>query len=165
MAGSGPLQVEKKAAKRREKRKNQSARQNSRVERLKRLNPSKLWHQVQELERKEQQLDSEQKRRLLGLQRDLRDLQKISKWRPPVLTKVIPQESVFYHPIINPTGSPPPGYSQHRADEFESPETDDSTAEIPMPPEKPSKVPEVKAVYEAEAQVHLSATDFKPRTI
>lgn len=160
MARDGPLNIQKQQQRAREKRKNKSSRQKARIEKLTRLNPKKLWSQKRDLETRAN-LDKAEEATLKRLQRDLRDIQKVTSWRPPPEDVMKPEESVFYHHLINPTGTPPPGFMQFRADEFESTTTDESTACIPLPEQQE----DIKTVYESGPQLRISITSFKPRTI
>lgn len=160
MANEGPLNIQKQQQKARQKRKNKNSRQLARIEKLKRLNPKKLWSQKRDLE-KRAQLDKAEKDTLRRLERDLRDIQKVTSWRPPAEEVMRPEDSIFYHHLINPSGNPPPGFMHYRIDEFESFTTDESTACIPLPQEKK----EFKTVYESGPQLRLSITSFKPRTL
>ncbi|EPX70835.1 ww domain binding protein 11 [Schizosaccharomyces octosporus yFS286] len=152
--GYNPVQAETKKKKKREQNKLREERAKRYEEKLSHKNVGQLERQIAELSALEgsQGLNAHDKQILQNLEKDLAVIRKKNihghsvgriesektkeeerriKPKRPFIPKN-PKKSIYYDPVFNPYGVPPPGMS-YREKEEESSETDESVIDIPIP--------------------------------
>ncbi|KAL2314227.1 Protein saf1 [Schizosaccharomyces pombe] len=155
--GLNPVQAESRKKKKREQIKVREERAKRHEERLSHRNMSQMERQLSELTQLEssQGLNAHDKQLLQNLQRDMaimkkknihghrvgrvesdktKEAERQHKPRKPFIPKN-PKRSIYYDPIFNPYGVPPPGMPYREKEELSS-ETDESVIDIPLPSEE-----------------------------